>query len=68
MAYRHTGSGDLHIGGSARRPTEAQNLDVLKFGRSNPLDGQNAVEYVMGRVRVIINRDMPWQSTSHYIP
>ena len=67
MAHRHTGSGDLHIGGGARRPTEAQNLDALRFGRSNPLEGQNAVQYIKGNVRVVINRDMPWQSTANYI-
>ena len=67
MAHLHTGSGDLHIGGSARRPTEAQNLDALRFGRSNPLEGQNAVQYIKCNVRVIINRDMPWQSTANYI-
>lgn len=65
MVHRHTGSGDLHIGGSAPRPTEAEILDVLKFGRSSGLDGQNAVKYIKDGIRVIINRDMPWRSTSY---
>jgi hypothetical protein len=67
MACRHTGSGDIHIGGSAPRPTEARNLDALRFGRSSPLEGQDAVQYVKGNVRVLIDRDMPWQSTADHI-
>jgi hypothetical protein len=65
MTYRHTGSGDMHIGGSARRPTEAQNLDALRFGRSNPLEGPNAVQYIKDGIRVLINQDMPWRSTAN---
>lgn len=67
MTHRHTGSGDMHIGGSAPRPTEAEILDTLRFGQSSGLEGQNAVQYVKDGIRVIVNRDMPWQSTSYYI-
>ena len=67
MVHRHTGSGDMHIGGSADRPTEAQILDVLRFGRSSGLDGQNAVQYVKDGIRVIINRDIPWKCTAYAI-
>lgn len=67
MIHRHTGSGDMHIGGSAPRPSEAEVLDTLRFGRSAGLEGQNAVQYVKDGIRVIVNRDMPWQSTSYYI-
>jgi hypothetical protein len=67
MTHRHTGSGDMHIGGSAPRPSEAEIADTLKYGKASPLAGQNAVQYVRNGIRVIVNRDMPWQSTSYYI-
>lgn len=67
MTHRHTGSGDMHIGGSAPRPTEAEILNTLRFGRPSNLEGQNAVQYVKDGIRVIVNREMPWQSTSYYI-
>jgi hypothetical protein len=67
MTYRHTGSGEMHIGGSAPRPTEAEITNTLRFGEASPLDGQNAVQYVRDGIRVIVNRTMPWQSTSYYI-
>ena len=67
MTHRHTGSGDMHIGGSAPRPSEAEIADTLKYGKASPLAGQNAVQYVRNGIRVIVNKDMPWQSTSYYI-
>jgi hypothetical protein len=67
MTYRHTGSGEMHIGGNAPRPTEAEILDTLKQGKATPLDGQNAVKYVRNGIKIIVNRDMPWQSTAYYI-
>jgi hypothetical protein len=67
MTHRHTGSGDMHVGGSAPRPSEAQVLDTLRLGSRRELEGQNAVMYVRNGVKVIINRDMPWQSTSYFI-
>lgn len=57
---------DLHIGGSRPRPSEQEILDALTHGSRKPIDGQNAVQYVLGRVKVIVNRDMPWQSTGYY--
>jgi hypothetical protein len=66
MAYRHTGSGDTHIGGSAPRPTELEIRTTLSQGTASPYGG-NSVEYVNNGIRVIINRDMPWQSTAYYI-
>ncbi|GIH01963.1 hypothetical protein Rhe02_00300 [Rhizocola hellebori] len=67
LTYRHTGAGDMHIGGSAARPTQAEILDTLGSGTRSELTGQNAVQYVRDGVKVIINRDMPWRSTAYYI-
>jgi hypothetical protein len=67
MTYRHTGSGDMHIGGSSPRPTEAEITQALRNGLAQDYEDHNAVQYVLGRVKVIINRDMPWQSTAYYI-
>jgi hypothetical protein len=67
MTYRHTGSGDMHIGGSAARPTESEILDTLRNGKASNIPGQNAAQYVRNGIRVIVNRNMPWQSTSYYI-
>jgi hypothetical protein len=66
MAYRHTGSGDMHVGGSAPRPTELEIRTTLSQGEASPYGG-NSVQYVQSGIRVIINRDMPWQSTAYYI-
>jgi hypothetical protein len=68
MAYRHTGSGNMHIGGSAPRPTESEILETLAKGRWQELESSpNSVQYVWNNIKVIVNRDMPWQSTSYYI-
>jgi hypothetical protein len=67
LTYRHTGAGDMHIGGSAPRPTLSQILDTLGSGTPTELTGQNAVQYVRGTIKVIINRDMPWRSTAYFI-
>jgi hypothetical protein len=67
MAHRHTGSGDMHIGGSAPRPTEAEIMDTLGNGEFGPYGEGNSVAYVRNGIRVIVNRDMPWQSTAYYI-
>lgn len=68
MAYRHTGSGEMHIGGSAPRPTDREVLETLAKGRSQELEqSPNSVQYVWRGVKVIINRNMPWQSTSYYL-
>jgi hypothetical protein len=67
MAHRHTGSGDMHIGGSAPRPTEAEIVDTLGNGTFGPYGEGNSVAYVRDGIRVIVNRDMPWQSTAYYI-
>jgi hypothetical protein len=42
-------------------------VEALKRGTPRDYEDHNAVEYVLGRVRVIVNRDMPWQSTAYYI-
>lgn len=67
MTYRHTGSGDMHIGGSAPRPTELEIRTTLSQGEGTVLEGQNSVSYIHNGVRVIVNRDMPWQSTANYL-
>jgi hypothetical protein len=67
MTHRQTGAGDMHVGGSAPRPTEAEILDTIRLGEPSNLEGQNSVQYVRNGIRVIINREMPWQSTSYYI-
>jgi hypothetical protein len=67
MVYRHTGSGDIHIGGSAPRPTELEIRTTLSQGESEVLKGQNSVEYINNGIKVIINRYIPWQSTSYYL-
>jgi RHS repeat-associated protein len=66
MAYRHSGSGDMHIGGSAPRPTEVEIRTALSRGESSSYGG-NSVQYVYRGVRVIINRNMLWQSTAYYM-
>jgi hypothetical protein len=67
LTHRHTGAGDMPIGGSAPRPTLSEIDDVLAHGARTELSGQNAVQYVKDGIRVIVNRDMPWRSTAYYI-
>ncbi|MGQ4511803.1 hypothetical protein [Streptomyces sp. DW26H14] len=52
MTYRHTGSGDMHVGGSAPRPTEAEILDTLRNGEASSLSGQNAAQYVRNGIQL----------------
>lgn len=67
MTYRHTGSGEMHIGGSAPRPTQAEILETLARGRTARVEGPDSVAYIHRGVKVIVNRNMPWQSTAYYI-
>jgi hypothetical protein len=68
MTHRHTGSGDMHLGGSAPRPTESEILEALTKGKWSEVEASpNTVQYVWNGIRVLVNRQMPWQSTSYYI-
>ncbi len=67
LTYRHTGGGDIHIGGGPARPSQAEIIDTLASGARKELTGQNAVQYVREGVKVIINRDMLWRSTAFYL-
>jgi hypothetical protein len=68
LTYRHTGAGDMHIGGSAPRPNLAEIRDVLQRGtRTDLWPEQNAAQYVKDGIRVVVNRDLPWRSTANYI-
>jgi len=66
VTHRHTGSGDLHARGQRAAPVQQSILDALTNGTPRPIDGQNAVRHVLGRVEVIVGRDVPWQSVGHY--
>jgi hypothetical protein len=58
----HTGDGDVTMG----RPTSAEVDDALTKGTPERLPGQNAEKFEYNGVRVIVNYDMPWRSTSYY--
>jgi hypothetical protein len=53
------------------RPTPAQVSQVLDQATPTPITGQNAEEFVAtvngDRIRVIVNYDMPWRSTTYKI-
>jgi hypothetical protein len=53
------------------RPTPAQVSQVLDQATPTPLTGQNAEEFVAtvngDKIRVIVNYDMPWRSTTYKI-
>jgi hypothetical protein len=66
MIYRHTGSGDMHIGGSPPRPTFDEIQATLRHGTRIDVRGDHSVGYIRNGVKVIVNRAMPWRSTSYY--
>jgi hypothetical protein len=57
----HTGDKNPVMG----RPTEAQVHDALTKGEPTRLQGQNAETFDYNGVRVIVNYDMRWRSTSY---
>ncbi|WP_051970087.1 WXG100 family type VII secretion target [Kitasatospora azatica] len=58
----HTGDGNPTMG----RPSRSQIDDALTKGTPQKLPGQNAEKFEYNGVRVIVNYDMPWKSTSYY--
>jgi hypothetical protein len=58
----HTGDGDPTMG----RPSQAEIENALESEPAK-LDGQNAELFRSGNVKVIVNYDMPWRSTSYYV-
>ena len=58
----HTGDGDPTMG----RPT-TQEVENALNSEPQKLDGQNAELFRSGNVKVIVNYDMPWKSTSYYV-
>ncbi|WP_432010588.1 DUF6531 domain-containing protein [Streptomyces cucumeris] len=58
----HTGDGDPTMG----RPSRAEIEETLRNATPEPLPNQNASRFNHNGVRVIINWDMPWKSTSYY--
>jgi Pretoxin HINT domain len=60
-----------HIAGAAnKRPSEAAILDAMQTGTATRIRGSatvpGAVQFVKGKVTVIINEGMPWQSTAFF--
>jgi hypothetical protein len=58
----HTGGGDPTMG----RPSPAEIENALS-SKPERLSGQNAELFRSGNVKVIVNYDMPWRSTSYYV-
>ncbi|MFJ6750433.1 putative T7SS-secreted protein [Streptomyces sp. NPDC091266] len=58
----HVGNGDPVMG----RPTRDEIDAALTKGEPQPLPGQNAEKFEHNGVRVIVNYDMPWRSTTYY--
>jgi RHS repeat-associated protein len=61
LTYQHIGEGDI-----PGRPSLDEISAVLKNAQGVPLEGQNALQYEYGGVRVIVNGDAPWRSTAYY--
>ena len=59
FAYQHAGGGDV-----AGRPTLDQITRAMRNGRSTRIR-DDAVEFVLGEVKVIINESTPWRSTAY---
>ena len=59
----HTGDADPTMS----RPTPAQVEEALTKGTPEPLPGQNAELFRYGRIKVILNYDVPWRSTSYVV-
>jgi hypothetical protein len=58
----HTGDGNPAMG----RPTSAEVDAALSKATPEKLPGQNAEKFEYNGVRVIVNYDMPWKSTTYY--
>jgi hypothetical protein len=58
----HTGDGDPTM----VRPSPSEIENALS-SEPEKLDGQNAELFRSGNVKVIVNYDMPWRSTSYYV-
>ncbi|WUI75452.1 hypothetical protein OHS81_16815 [Streptomyces sp. NBC_00400] len=58
----HTGDGNPAMG----RPTKSEIDAALTNGKPQKLPGQNAEKFEHNGVRVIVNYDMPWKSTTYY--
>ncbi len=50
-----------------KRPDFKEIHQAITRAEPQPLPGQNAVKFEYGKVRVIINKDLPWKSTTYYI-
>ncbi len=61
LTYKHIGEGDI-----PGRPSLDEISAALKNAQGVPLEGQNALQYEYGGVRVIVNGDAPWRSTAYY--
>ncbi|WP_433733960.1 hypothetical protein ACQP0C_17615 [Nocardia sp. CA-129566] len=61
FARGHAGDDNPAMG----RPSLNEIEEALKNGRTSPGSG-NSVRYDYNGVRVIINRDVPWKSTTYY--
>jgi hypothetical protein len=59
----HTGDADPTMG----RPSIAEVEEALNKGTPERLPGQNAELFRYGRIKVILNYDAPWKSTSYVI-
>lgn len=47
-------------------PTLDEISTALAKGEPVPIEGQNAIQYEYGGVRVIVSGDAPWRSTAYY--
>ncbi|GMA23792.1 hypothetical protein GCM10025864_15510 [Luteimicrobium album] len=61
LTYQHVGAGDI-----PGRPSLQEIRTTLDRGNATRLPGQNSVQIDYKGVRVIINEDVPWRSTSYY--
>lgn len=68
FAHGHSGGG---FANGLRRPSLEQIESVLKGASPTRMTGRNALQYELrvdgARVRVIINEDMPFRSTSYFV-
>lgn len=61
FARGHAGDDNPAMG----RPSLQEIEETLKNGKTSPGAG-NSVRYDYKGVRVIVNRDLPWRSTTYY--
>ncbi|MFH9868994.1 putative T7SS-secreted protein [Streptomyces lydicus] len=62
FAHGHAGDGNPAMG----RPTKSEIDAALSNAEGKKLDGQNAERFDYKGVRVIVNYDTPWKSTTYY--